>query len=317
MKKVLVTGANGFIGQAVCARLVHGGHSVRALVRSKPSGLAGVEYVAGDFGDPSLLEMALKNIDCVIHLAARVHQLNDVAKDPLAAFRAVNRDATINLARACLASGVKRFVFISSIGVNGAQTFDTPFNESSPAAPHAPYAVSKLEAEEQLTVLVGGTDMELVIIRPPLVYAGNAPGNFRRLLKLVSMGIPLPFGCVRNKRSMVSLNNLADFIGVCVVHPKAAHELFLISDGKDLSLPDILLRLGDGVLKKQKLLPVPVGFMMLAAGFLGKKAMLQQLCGSLVIDSSKSRRVLDWKAPEDTETALIKSGESYRKSLGL
>ncbi|NNA97965.1 NAD-dependent epimerase/dehydratase family protein [Pseudomonas gessardii] len=317
MNNVLVTGANGFIGRAVCTHLAGDGHSVRALVRSRPDGLTGVEYVIGDFDDASILESALRGIDSVVHLAARAHQFKDGAQDALSAFRAVNRDAAVRFAAACLASGVRRFVFISSIGVNGSQTFDTPFSESSPVGPHAPYAVSKLEAEEQLLTLVSGTGMELVIIRPPLVYAGNAPGNFKRLLKLVSMGLPLPFKSVCNKRSMISLDNLADFIRVCVVHPKAANELFLISDGIDVSLPDILKKLGEGMSKKQKLLPVPVRFMMLGASLLGKKAMFEQLCGSLVIDASKSRRLLGWKAPEDTETALIKSGDSYRKSLDL
>jgi nucleoside-diphosphate-sugar epimerase len=318
MTFTLVTGANGFIGRHLCSTLLTHNHEVRALVRSSQRPMPGVTYITGELTDQTVLSSALLNVDCVVHLAGRAHQLNDTSTSPLEDFRLVNRDATVAFAKQCIAAGVRRFIFISSIGVNGNETVGTPFTEASVPAPHAPYAVSKWEAEVELQKLFSDSPAELVIIRPPLVYAANAPGNFKRLLKLVSLGAPLPFGTVHNARSMISLENLTDIIRLCTVHPKAAGEVFLVSDGKDLSLPEILRCLAQGMVKPSRLVPVPVWLMMACAGVVGKKAMVNQLCGSLVVDSTKTRALLGWVPLESPEDALIAAGRDYtvNKSAG-
>jgi nucleoside-diphosphate-sugar epimerase len=311
MTFTLVTGANGFIGRQLCSTLQTHNQQVRALVRSNHHPVPGVTYVTGELTDQAAVSSALLDVDCVIHLAGRAHQLNDTSASPLEDFRLVNRDATVALAKQCIAAGVRRFVFISSIGVNGSETIGSPFTEASVPAPHAPYAVSKWEAEVELQKLFSDSLTELVIIRPPLVYAAHAPGNFKRLLKLVSLGVPLPFGSVRNARSMISLHNLVDIIRLCTVHPQAAGEVFLVSDGKDLSLPEILDCLARGMSKRSRLLPVSVGLMMGFAGLAGKKSMVNQLCGSLVVDSTKARTLLGWVPSESSEDALIATGREY------
>lgn len=307
----LITGANGFIGRQLCSALQAHNQQVRALVRSSHRPIPGVAYLTGELTDQASLSPALVGVDCVIHLAGRAHQLNDASTSPLEDFRLVNRDATVAFAKQCIAAGVRRFVFISSIGVNGSETIGSPFTEASVPAPHAPYAVSKWEAEVELQKLFSSAPTELVIIRPPLVYAAHAPGNFRRLLKLVSLGAPLPFGSVRNARSMISLDNLIDIIRLCAIHPKAAGEVFLVSDGKDLSLPEILDCLAQGMSKPSRLVPVPVGLMVFCAGLAGKKSMMNQLCGSLVVDSTKTRTLLGWVPLENPNAALIAAGREY------
>lgn len=309
----LVTGANGFIGRHLCARLLEDGRDVRALVRSTTNPLPGAHYVIGELTDEAVLVEALTGVQCVVHLAGRAHQLNDTSASPLDDFRAINRDATVSFAKQCIAAGVRRFVFISSIGVNGAETLRAPITEMSDPAPHAPYAVSKWEAEVELQDLLRNSAMELVIIRPPLVYAAHAPGNFKRLLKLVSLGVPLPFGLVNNRRSMISLANLTDLIRLCMDHPKAAGELFVVSDGEDLSLPEILKHLGTGMSRRCSLLPVPVGLMTCAAAIVGKSSMVNQLCGSLVVNSAKSRTLLGWVPLQTPADALLEAGRAYVK----
>ncbi|WP_458128149.1 NAD-dependent epimerase/dehydratase family protein [Pseudomonas sp. Z2-11] len=311
MKKILVTGANGFVGQHLCAFLSDAGTEVTAVVRTEHSFLPNVRVVVASLDAVPRALLEFKEIDCVIHLAGRAHQLNDTSSSPLEDFRAINRDLTVKFARDCLEAGIKRFVFISSIGVNGAESFNTPFTENDVCNPHADYAISKLEAENELAKIFEGSDSELVIIRPPLVYGANAPGNFNRLLKLVSLGIPLPFGSVRNFRSMVSLANLSSFIALAAVHPRAANEVFLIADGEALSLPDIINLLSEGMNKRSWLLPVPLVFLNLIGSLTGKSATIAQLCGSLVVDSSKGRELLGWEPLESPQQGLIQAGQSY------
>ena len=309
--KLLLTGATGFIGQAVTQRIVTDAkYSLTVAVRSTTAVFSDAVSVAqiADLTSETDWVTALSGVDVVVHLAARAHVLKETYNDPLVEFRRTNVEAALAFAKQALHAGVKRFVFISSIGVNGSRTLDFPFSELSLPDPHADYAISKFEAEQALLALLKDASMELVIIRPPLVYAGHAPGNFSRLLKLVASGIPLPFGSVRNQRSMVALENLADFIVLCADHPAAGNKLFLISDGVDFSISEIVKYLAEGMSKKVRLLTVPVSLMRLGAGIVGKQHVFEQLCGSLVIDSSKARNLLGWHPPLKADDALRKAG---------
>lgn len=312
--KILVTGAKGFIGKVVSETLslqpeyeIIGSTRVTTLSQQIAVPLISV----GDVSASTDWSTALQQVDALVHLAARAHVMNDQSSDPLAEFRAVNVEGTLTLARQAMAAGVKRFIFISSIGVNGSHTIGKPFDEHSVAAPHADYALSKLEAEQGLRELAQDSDMELVIIRPPLVYAGGAPGNFQRLLKLVASGIPLPFALVDNRRSMVALENLVSFICLCVEHPAAANELFLISDGTDVSTPEIIYNLAKGMGRNAYLWPLPDGLMRWGASLLGKQAMYSQLCGSLAIDSCKAQDLLGWRPVVSAADALQQTGRDY------
>ncbi|WP_460137206.1 NAD-dependent epimerase/dehydratase family protein [Pseudomonas sp. S1_E04] len=309
---ILVTGATGFVGNALCSQLACGTNKVRALVRADHHKWESVEVVVGELDDEVALASALIEIDCVVHLAGRAHQLNDDATDPLAAFRAVNRDTTLLLAKCAKAAGVKRFVFISSIGVSGSSTTDVPFSENAIPAPHADYAISKLEAEEGLLPL-RSDNFEVVIIRPPLVYAAHAPGNFARLLKLVSLGIPMPFATLKNRRSMIALENLVDFIRLCTIHPAAANELFLISDNVEVSTSDIFRYLARGMDKRLIIFPFPLIIMKLGARLLRREALYIQLCGSLVVDCGKAKALLGWEPVISTEQALVNAGKLYKQ----
>ena len=302
MRNILVTGANGFIGKALCNKLIADGYQVRGAVRGAaqmaalPAGVAGV--MIGDICPETDWSEALDGINVVIHLAARVHVMDDVVDDPLAEFRKVNTAGTLNLARQAVASGVKRFVFISSIKVNGERTetgeWRDIFTERDVPCPKDPYAVSKWEAEQGLLKIAEETGLELVIIRPPLVYGPGVKANFRLLMKWVQRGVPLPLGAVHNKRSFVALDNLVNFIIHCMNHPRAANELFLISDGEDLSTTELLQKMARALGKRSLLLPVPVGLMTFVADLLGKKDVADRLFGSLQVDSSKARELLGW-----------------------
>lgn len=311
MKKILVTGASGFVGKELCGSLTDAGFDVTGLVRAEGLRLPNVRLISAPLDCLPALFPNLNEFDCIVHLAGRAHQLREQSETPLEAFRAINRDLTVSLAKDCIAAGIQRFVFISSIGVNGSETFDSAFTETDVCCPAADYALSKLEAETELLRLFEGSASELVIIRPPLVYAGNAPGNFNRLLKLVSLGVPLPLGCVRNQRSMISLANLVSFITLAAAHPKAANEIFLVADGEPLSLPEILKLLSEGMQTRSWLIPVPVFLLRLAGLMLGRSAMISQLCGSLVVDNSKSRNMLGWVPVESPQQGLIRAGRLY------
>jgi nucleoside-diphosphate-sugar epimerase len=240
-----------------------------------------------------------------VHLAARVHVLHYAVEDPLAAFRAVNVGGTLNLARQAICAGVKRFVFISSIGVNGSQTTKgKSFSESDKPKPHNAYALSKWEAELGLLQIADETGLEVVIIRPPLVYGANAPGNFGSLLRAVKLGWPLPLGTVRNQRSLVALDNLVDFIITCITHPLAANQTFLISDGQDLSTTELVRGMALAASVPARLLPVPVWALELAGRLLGKGDAVQRLCSNLQVDISKARSLLGWVPPVSVDEGL-------------
>lgn len=239
----------------------------------------------------------------LIHAAARAHIMKDEVADPLAEYRRVNVEGTLNLACQAVAAGVKRFVFISSIGVNG-NISTRPFRVDDQPNPAEPYAQSKWEAEQGLMKLAAETSMEVVIIRPPLVYGPDAPGNFGSLVRWIEKGVPLPLGAIHNKRSLVGIDNLVDLIIHCLDHPAAANQVFLAGDGEDISTAELLRGVGRAMGKPARLIPVPAGLLQFGATLLGRKAMAQRLLGSLQVDISKTRELLDWKPPYTVEEGL-------------
>lgn len=304
--RVLVTGANGFVGRALMDRLAQqsGVTPVGGLRdRSKALGGAHAHVVCPDLAPDSDWSQCVAGIDVVIHCAARAHILSDDALDPLTAFRRVNTAGTLQLARQAAAAGVRHFVFISSIGVNGAETSGTAFDEHSPAAPHSPYAVSKHEAEVGLFSLAEKSGMTVSVVRPPLVYGPGAPGNLARLAGMIRRGLPLPLASVRNKRTLVSLNNLVDLLALCATHEAAPGEIFLAGDTEDVSTADIVRHIARSIGKPAWLVPFPPQALDKALHLLGKGSMAQQLIGSLQVDVSKARRLLDWTPPERPDTA--------------
>lgn len=296
-KTVLLTGATGFVGRQVLKELVQQeGISLRVAVRALREQMSNVDvFNSLDLAGKANWDKALQGCDVVIHTAARVHVMKEKAGDPLSEFRKVNVEGTLNLARQAAESGVKRFIFISTIKVNGEFTINNqPFTASDRPNPSDPYAISKYEAEQGLLQLAKTTGMEVVIIRPPLIYGPGVKGNFRTMIKMLQKGIPLPLGSVKNKRSLVSLDNLVSLILRCLDHPKATNQVFLVSDGEDLSTTALLRKLGETQNKPALLLPVPQGILKLGATLLGQKAFFQRLCGSLQLDISKTCQLLDW-----------------------
>lgn len=309
MTRVLLTGASGFIGQALSSHLLAKGYQVSAIGRTAPT--SALNFFNGELSDTALVAKALEGAECVVHLAARAHQLSDGSARPLDDFRAVNRDLSLVLAAEAARAGVRRFVFVSSIGVNGASSGAHPFAEEAVVAPHSDYALSKWEAEQALQEHAHSSGMEVTILRPPLVYGCDAPGNFARLLRLVALGLPLPFASVHNKRSMIALENLVTLIEACMSHPKAANELFLASDGDDFSIGEIIRLLAQGMGREAHLWPVPVRWLSAGASLLGRTSQYVQLCESLQVDASKSRRLLEWQPCVSAQDALLLAGQRY------
>lgn len=299
-QRVLLTGATGFVGRAVQQRLLADGHyDLTIAVRRALSTSSAVRSVqVADLTAETDWAEALQGVDVVIHAAARAHIMRDEVADPLAEYRKVNVEGTLSLARQAAAAGVKRFVFVSSIKVNGEQTpLNQPFFADDQPAPEDAYGLSKFEAEQALWQVAKDTTMQVVIIRPPLVYGPNVKGNFASMNKLVAKGFPLPLGAVHNKRSLVALDNLVDLIVTCLAHPAAANQVFLAGDGEDLSTSDLLRGVAQAMGKPARLLPIPAGLLQLGATMLGKKAMAQRLLGSLQVDISKNRELLGWQPP--------------------
>ena len=304
--RVLITGATGFVGTALTER-VSSVYDTIALVRTQNHVLSAniQQLIAANIFAADLPE----NIDVIIHLAGRAHILNEQTTDPLTEFRKVNVEGTLELARQALDRKVKRFIFMSSIGVNGSVTLQQPFTEDALPQPHADYAVSKLEAEHELKKLFAGSDTELVIIRPPLVYAAHAPGNFARLLKLVASNLPLPFAGTNNKRSFVALENLVDFIQTCIEHPNAANQTFQTP----ISTRELVQYLKQGMGKPARFIYIPQSLMKLGAACIGKSKLYEQLFESLEVDTTKAQKLLGWTAPLSTQQAMLQAGQNYLK----
>jgi nucleoside-diphosphate-sugar epimerase len=315
---ILVTGSRGFVGAGLVSSLLARGHRVRGAVRSiEPSGPSGSHthpVVVSDLSAFTDWSAALTGADCVIHCAARTHVMNETEADALAAYRSVNVQGTRRLAEQAALAGVRRLVFLSSVKVNGATTdgLPRPFgvrdDEESydEIAPEDPYGISKWEAELSLREISAKTGLEVVIVRPPLVYGPGVKGNLARLLKLVRNRVPLPLGGVQNKRSLIGLDNLVELLILCADHPAAAGKTFLVSDGEDLSTPELLRHMAVSIGRPALLFPVPVSLLRLAGSALGKRAEIDRLVGSLQIDSSHTRRVLGWAPPMSAREGIRK-----------
>lgn len=301
--KILVTGANGFVGKALCGLLGTAGHEVVPCVR-RASGVPG-EKVVGDIDSSTRWGHAVHGCQVIVHLAARVHVMRDTMSDPLNEFRRINVAGTLGLARQAAEAGVRRFVFISSAKVHGESTQPgRPFVESSALAPQDAYSQSKLEAEQGLREVAAQTGMELVIIRPPLVYGPGVRANFQTLMRAVARGLPLPLAAVNNRRSLVGLGNLIDFIATCIDHSAAAGQTFLVSDGEDLSAPALIHRLAGAMGHPVRLLALPVWLLHAGAFMLGGRSVFQRLCGNLQLDISKARTLLGWRPPFTVDEGL-------------
>jgi len=311
--RLLVTGANGFIGQPLCSKLQAKGLIVRAAMRQLSPQVEAVETVMintlnaeTDWSD------SLSVVDVVIHLASRVHVMEETASNPLAEFREVNVEGTLNLARQAYKAGVRRFIFISSLKVNGESTpLDKPFTADDTPAPVGGYAISKREAEDALRQLSAETGMEIVIIRPPLVYGPGVKANFMNMMRWLSAGFPLPLGAIKNKRSLVALDNLIDLIVTCIDHPGAVNQTFLVSDGQDVSTTELLKRTAAALGKTARLLPMPMGLLRIFATVSGKSEIYRRLCGSLQVDIGKSTDLLGWLPPFSQHEALQKTAQYF------
>ena len=303
-----MTGATGFVGAAVVDRCRRDPTAAVRIAtrRERVTGPKDVEVVrVGEVGPETDWSAAVHDVDTVVHLAARVHVMRDRAADPLAQFRRVNVDGTANLARQAAAAGARRLVFISSIKVNGDSTpADRPYAADDAPAPGDPYGISKHEAEQQLIRIAAETGLDIAVIRPVLVYGPGVKANFRFLMRALKSGIPLPLGAIHNARSLVSRENLADLVFSCLSHPAAPGQVFLVSDGEDLSTPELLRRLGAALGHPARLIPVPEFVLRATARVLGTGAIAQRLCGSLQVDIQKTRALLGWTPPVSVDTAL-------------
>jgi len=302
--KVLVTGANGFVGSAVLDRLRRDGHAVRAAIRTATTLPPDVERTAGDLHPVRNWSDSLHRVDVVIHLAARVHVMREAVAEPLDEYRRVNVDGTVNLASAAAAAGVRRFVYVSTLKVNGEAG---RFTESNQPEPTDPYAQSKYEAEVALRRIGSERRLDVVIIRPPLVYGPGVQANFRVLMRAIARGVPLPLGAIRNQRSLVGIDNLVDFIMTCLAHPAAANETFLVADGEDLSTPDLVRRLARAMGRPSRLFPVNPSLLRLGASLCGRQDIVDRLVESLQADITKARTRLTWSPPVSVDEGLVRA----------
>ncbi|KQN47104.1 NAD-dependent dehydratase [Pseudomonas sp. Leaf48] len=316
-KNVFLTGATGFVGGATLRCLLARNYTVIVALRNGSQLLHNqVSTIHVDSIDGATSwKNGLIGVDIVIHTAARVHVMNDADIDPLAAFRRVNVEGTVNLARQAASAGVRRFIFISSIKVNGESTNrGITYSPDDTPAPADSYGISKMEAEERLRELAMETGMEVVVIRPVLVYGPGVKANFLSMIRWLDKGFPLPFGAIHNSRSFVAVDNLVDLIVTCIIHPAAANQTFLVSDGEDLSTTQLLRKIALGLGRTARLVPIPTGILRGLATLVGKKALTNRLCGSLQVDISKTRSLLGWKPPVSADDALRATARYFIES---
>jgi nucleoside-diphosphate-sugar epimerase len=302
----VVTGSTGFVGRALIERLAAGQRPLRPIVRRAADAVHASSVVVDAPWAQADWGAALRGASAVVHLAARVHVMNEHAADPLAAFRDVNTEGTLQLARQAAEAGVRRFVFVSSVKVNGEHTVaGHPFRPGDAPRPEDPYGISKREAEDGLRALAATTGMDVAIVRPPLVYGPGVKANFAALMRAVQRGLPLPLGAVTaNRRSFVALDNLVDLLITCIDHPAAANQTFLVSDGEDLSTAELLRRLGRALNRPARLLPVPPVLLQAGAALLGQRDVAQRLLGNLQVDITHTRDTLGWAPPLSVDEGL-------------
>jgi len=316
MEKVLVTGATGFIGAALCKRLLEEGLPVHGTVRSigpmiLPQGVVSVQLESIE--KKYEWDTIINDTETVVHLAARVHVMKNSVADLFSEYCKVNVSGSGSLAQAAATCGVKRFIFMSTVKVNGEESAKT-YKETDKPAPRDPYAISKLQAEQRLRKIAAESGMELVILRPPLVYGPGVKASFLRLLKVVERGIPLPLASINNRRSLIFLENLLDAIVTCINHPRAAGQTFLISDGRDLSTPELIRMMAETMGRKARLFSFPPGMLKTMGKITGRSAEIDRLIGSLCVDSSKIRTMLGWKPPYSPEEGIRETVLWYKKN---
>jgi UDP-glucose 4-epimerase len=301
MNNILLTGASGFVASHLCPTLTQHGYTIRPISRT----------TFGEITPTTDWSSVISGVDCVIHLAARVHLMQDTATNPLAVYRAANTASTLNLAQQAAAADVRRFIFLSSIKVNG-EGCDTPYTEQDIPAPTDPYAISKWEAEQGLLEIAAQTGMEVVILRPPLIYGAGVKANFLRLMQWVERGYPLPFGSVTNQRSLLYIGNLVDAILTCINHPAAANQTFLVSDTKALSTAELIRKMAYHFQRHPRLLNIPHNLLMPLLSIIGRKQEAERLLGSLILDNSLIKKTLDWNPPFSVQAGLKETIEAYR-----
>ena len=314
MSKILITGITGFVGASLCKRLRQDGHMLTGTTRTDDLG-AGPErvplYHIPEVGPDTDWTQAVTGADIVVHLVARVHVMKERASDPLAEFRNVNTAGTKRLAEQAAEAGVKRFVFLSSVKVNGEVSPETGFTETNPPQPEDAYGISKWEAEQALKVIAAETGLEVVIIRPPLVYGAGVRANFLKLMQAIKLGLPLPLSAIKNQRSLVSLDNLVALIEICLENKAAANQTFLVSDGEDLSTPELLRRTARAMRRSARLFPIPVSLLIKTANLLGKSDFALRLCSSLQADINKTRDLLVWSPLVSVDESLQKTTKHF------
>lgn len=306
--RALISGATGFVGHALCSTLKSKGWGVRRAVRS---GNIAEDFVIPNVGPDADWDRAVEGIECVVHLAARTHILHDESTDPMRAYRDINVAGTINLAKTAIKHGVRRFIFLSSIKVNGEFTPKQPFTERDIPQPSDAYGISKHEAEQALWQIAKETGLAVTILRPPLVYGPGVKANFLRLMHLVARRRPLPLASIENRRSLIYLGNLVDAIITCMEHPAASGKTYLVSDSEAVSTPELIRQIGDALERKPRLLPVPAPLLKLGATLLGRKAEWERLSSSLQIDSSRIRSDLNWQPPFTMAQGLTETAQWY------
>ncbi|MES2755856.1 MAG: SDR family oxidoreductase [Pseudomonadota bacterium] len=311
-KSVLLTGANGFVGRQVAKTLLEREFQLTCALRQPGMAITGArEAIVGNIDGATDWSACLAGVDVVIHVAARVHVMDETSGDPLSEFRKVNVEGSLNLARQAVAAGVKRLVYVSSIKVNGEATTGTAYTAFDVPAPLDPYGQSKLEAEVALLALSRESSLEVVIVRPPLVYGPGVRANFQRLMQLVKSGVPLPLGAIANRRSMVALENLADLLVLCASHRAAPGNVFLVSDGQDVSISELLRLLASGMGKRARLISVPAALIAASARLLGKSAVADRLLGSLQVDIAHTRETLGWAPVISVREAVQSTARSF------